>query len=107
MPPLNLMSSSRPAVAPCASLAPTVDVLSPDDVVEARAAAAAARAASLAELASTEALQPPTLLPAAFKPEHVLGGAPAAWCDVFRGLAPKLPVQLHTEPFEIGAYLRL
>lgn len=44
---------------------------------------------------------PPVVISGAFDPAVLLGGDPAAWCSVLRTLSPKLPVQLHCEPFEI------
>jgi hypothetical protein len=45
--------------------------------------------------------EPPFVLEQAFKPEELLGGSPAGWCEVLRSLAPRLPVQLHCEPYNI------
>ncbi len=36
-----------------------------------------------------------------FNPADLLAGDPAGWCSVLRALSPKLPVQLHCEPFNI------
>jgi len=45
--------------------------------------------------------EPPFVLEQAFKPEELLGGDPAGWVSVLRSLAPRLPVQLHCEPYNI------
>jgi hypothetical protein len=43
----------------------------------------------------------PFILPQAFNPMELLGSDPAAWIAMLRGLAPKMPVQLHCEPYNI------
>lgn len=79
-----------------------------DLTAEQRAAAAAAEKAHrhAQELHAAEFgdSQPPVLLKGAFDPAKVLGGDPAGWVSVFQGLAPKLPAQLHCEPFAIADF---
>jgi hypothetical protein len=44
---------------------------------------------------------PPCIIKNAFKPSDLLGCQPSHWIDVLRNLSPKLPVQIHCEPFNI------
>lgn len=49
----------------------------------------------------TEYSDPPFIKHDAFKPSDILGCDASSWCDVLKNLSPRLPVQLHCEPFNI------
>jgi len=49
----------------------------------------------------TEYSDPPFIKENAFNPADILGCDASSWCDVLKNLSPKLPVQLHCEPFNI------
>lgn len=91
-----------PATPPVASAASTADAAS--DPETAAWAAECVQAAQVHAAEHSEA-EPPVLLEDCFDPAALLGGDPAAWCDVLRALAPALPVQLHQEPYAIAAGL--
>ena len=49
----------------------------------------------------TEYSDPPFIKHNAFNPADILGCEASSWCDVLTNLSPRLPVQLHCEPFNI------
>jgi hypothetical protein len=50
----------------------------------------------------TEYSDPPFIKHGAFNPADILGCDASSWVDVLTNLSPRLPVQLHCEPFNIG-----
>jgi hypothetical protein len=51
---------------------------------------------------AVEYSSPPFVVEQRFVPAELLASDPAGWCGMLQALAPKLPVQLHCEPFLIG-----
>ena len=48
-----------------------------------------------------EKTDPPFIIENAFDPKEILGCEPSAWMGVIRSVSPKLPAQVHCEPFAI------